>query len=71
MERNFELEDHLYVYLLGGEGGGEMVKKLHRQNEHVCKCLHMSTGGREGYAVKRLPVKRLPVKRLPVKRQLC
>ena len=55
MERNFELEDYLYVYLLGGEGGGEMVKKLHRQNEGVCECLRMSTGGREGSKKSEIP----------------
>ena len=37
------------------EGGGEMVKKLRRQNEGVCECLRMSTGGREGSKKSEIP----------------
>ena len=32
-----------------------MVKKLRRQNEGVCKCLRMSTGGREGRKKSEIP----------------
>ena len=37
------------MYIEGRIGGrGEIVKKLRRQNEGICKCLRTSTGGREG-----------------------